>query len=132
MAGTISMFTDSLKQIEAAKAKLAALEHQFASDRTKALAALPSQFGFEDAESFIAALRDATGGKRRGRKPGKSPKGTGKRKRAKVTDEIRAQVKKLVEARKTGAEISKSLGVSLPTVQNIKKALGLVRKGKKK
>ena len=29
---------------------------------------------------------------------------------------------------KTGGEIAKSLGISLPSVQNIKKALGLVKK----
>jgi DNA-binding CsgD family transcriptional regulator len=36
-------------------------------------------------------------------------------------------VKKLVGAGKTGSEIAKSLGISLPSVQNIKKALGLVK-----
>ncbi len=34
----------------------------------------------------------------------------------------------MVEGDKTGAEIAKSLGISLPSVQNIKKALGLVKK----
>jgi hypothetical protein len=32
---------------------------------------------------------------------------------------------------KTGAQIAAAVGISLPSVQNIKKALGLVRKGKK-
>lgn len=45
-----------------------------------------------------------------------------------ITDETRAQLKKLVEAGKTGSEIAKSLKISLPSVQNIKKALGLVKK----
>ncbi len=48
-----------------------------------------------------------------------------------ITDDTRAEVKKLVEAEKTGAEIAKALKISLPSVQNIKKALGLVRKQKK-
>ena len=48
-----------------------------------------------------------------------------------MTDATRAEVKKLVEAGKTGGEIAKTVGVSLPTVQNIKKALGLVQKRKK-
>ena len=39
----------------------------------------------------------------------------------------KTEVKKLVEAKKTGAEIAKALGISLPSVQNIKKALGLVK-----
>ncbi len=50
-----------------------------------------------------------------------------RRKRAVITDETRAEVKRLVEAGKTGAEIAQALGISLPSVQNIKKALGLVK-----
>ena len=38
-----------------------------------------------------------------------------------------ADVKKMVDAGKTGAEISQALKISLPSVQNIKKALGLVK-----
>jgi hypothetical protein len=59
-------------------------------------------------------------------------KGKKRRTRAVVTDATRGEVKQLVEAGKTGAEIAKAVGVSLPTVQNIKKALGLVLKRKKK
>jgi hypothetical protein len=44
-----------------------------------------------------------------------------------ITDETRAKVKALVEAGKTGAEIAAEVGISLPSVQNIKKALGLVK-----
>jgi DNA-binding CsgD family transcriptional regulator len=40
-------------------------------------------------------------------------------------------VKKLVAAGKTGNEIAEALSISLPSVQNIKKALGLVQKRKK-
>jgi DNA-binding CsgD family transcriptional regulator len=36
-------------------------------------------------------------------------------------------VKKLVEGGKTGSQIAKALGISLPSVQNIKKSLGLVK-----
>ena len=53
-----------------------------------------------------------------------------RRRRAKITNETRTQVKKLVEAGKTGAEIAKTVGISLPSVQNIKKALGLVQSRK--
>jgi DNA-binding CsgD family transcriptional regulator len=44
-----------------------------------------------------------------------------------ITDETRASVKKLAESGKTGAQIAKTLKISLPSVQNIKKALGLVK-----
>jgi len=33
----------------------------------------------------------------------------------------------MVEANKTGQEIAKALGISAPSVQNIKKALGMVK-----
>lgn len=49
-----------------------------------------------------------------------------------ITDETRTQVKKLVGEGKTGAVFAKALGISLPGVQNIKKALGLVQPRKKK
>ena len=49
------------------------------------------------------------------------------RTRAVITDETRANVKKLVEEGKSGAAIARELGISLPSVQNIKKALGLVK-----
>jgi hypothetical protein len=76
------------------------------------------------------------GGKaRKGAKPGRKPKaakapkaaGGPRGKRARITDEAKLQVKVLSEQGKTGAEISKLLGISAPSVQNIKKALGLVK-----
>ena len=124
------MLSDKLKELEATRTRLAELEKSVAAERDKELAGLPARYGFESADAFIAAVREA-GRKRRGRKPGsaaalKAPAGK-RRKRAKVTDETRAEVKKLVGQEKTGKEIAQTLGISLPTVQNIKKALGLVR-----
>ena len=51
-----------------------------------------------------------------------------RRNRAVITDETRAQVKKLIKAGKTGREIAKAVGVSMASVNNLKKALGLVKK----
>ncbi|HWA08337.1 MAG TPA: helix-turn-helix domain-containing protein [Opitutaceae bacterium] len=51
-----------------------------------------------------------------------------RKKRALITDETRASVKKMVNDGKNGGEIARALGISLPTVQNIKKAAGLVKK----
>ncbi len=128
------MVTDKMKELEAARAKLAALEQSIQGELHKELAGLPTKYGFASAEDFLAAVRAATGAKvRRGRKPGKAGAGKGapgkkRRKRAVITEATRGEVKKLVEAGKTGSEISKTLGISLPSVQNIKKALGLVKK----
>jgi hypothetical protein len=124
------MIADKIKELTAAKFKVAELEATIASE----LAALPASYGFESVDTFIKAVRAASG-KRRGRKPGAAKSASAKaapkaRKRAKITDETRAEVKKLVEAGKTGSEIAKAVGISLPSVQNVKKQLGLV--GKKK
>jgi hypothetical protein len=133
------MVTDKLKELEAARAKLASLEQSLQSELGKELAQLPAKYGFASADEFIDAVRDATGAGgrrarrgRRGRPPGAGGAakagGRGRRSRAVITDETRTQVKKMVEAGKTGSEIAKTVGISLPSVQNIKKALGLVKK----
>lgn len=132
------MVTDKIKELEAARAKLASLEQSLASELNKELAALPAKYGFASAAEFFNAVSAASGGgrgARRGRKPGRpaaaasaAKAGRKRRKRALITDETRAQVKKLVSDGKTGAEIAKIVGISLPSVQNVKKALGLVKK----
>jgi hypothetical protein len=128
------MVTDKIKELEAARAKIANLEQSIADELNKELAALPAKFGFTSTSDFVKAVQSATGS-RPGRKPGKVAKKGGKggpgkkrRSRAVITDETRGQVKKLVGDGKTGGEIAKALGISLPSVQNIKKALGLVKK----
>ncbi len=118
------MVTEKLKELEAARAKLANLEQNVAEELKKELAGLPEKYGFASAADFISAVSAATGA-RRGRR--QSSVKTGKRYRAVITDETRKDVKKLVEAGKTAAEIAVTLKISVPTVQNIKKALGLVK-----
>ena len=139
------MVTDKIKELEAARAKLASLEQSIAAELNKELAGLPAKYGFENVGACLEAVRAAgggggRGGRRRGRPPGSKAKasagagggkggpGRKRRSRAVITDETRAQVKKMVSDGKTGAEIAKAVGVSLPSVQNIKKALGLVKK----
>lgn len=134
---SITMITDKLKELEALRSKTAALEAAVAEERNSALATLPQQYGFESADAFVEAVLSAsgTGGRRRGRPLRAAAASTGaggkkRRRRAKITKETHAQVKKLVEAGKTGAEIAKIVGISLPSVQNVKKALGLVQSRK--
>lgn len=123
------MANDIEKEIEVAKAKVAELESLRANQEK--LATLPSQYGFSDLKSFIKALKRAVGvaGVKapKAKKAVKAKKGkTGKR--ARITPEVKDQVKALVADGKTGAEIAKVLGISLPSVQNIKKEFGLVKK----
>ena len=131
------MVTDKLRELEAARAKLASLEQSIAEELNKELAALPAKYGFASTGEFVQAVNAAAGGgrgRRRGRPPGSAAKaapaqkgGRKRRTRAVITDETRAQVKKMVDAGKTGAEIAQTLKISVPSVQNIKKALGLVK-----
>lgn len=124
------MITEKIKELNALKEKATALEAAIESERARELAALPKTYGFEDARSFADAVLEASG-RGGGRRPGRpSSGGTGtRRRRGKITDETRATVKKMVEAGRTGKEIAQAVGISLPSVHNVKKALGLIRKG---
>ena len=121
------MVTDKIKELEATRAKLASLEQSIEAQLRKELASLPAKYGFASADDFVKAVKAASGA-RRGRPAGKrGGPGKKRRTRAVITDATRAEVKKLVAAGKTGGQIASSLGISLPSVQNIKKALGLVK-----
>ncbi|MBL9202083.1 MAG: helix-turn-helix domain-containing protein [Opitutaceae bacterium] len=114
------MFTEKLKELEATRAKLAILEQAIANERKTELAGLPAKFGFASPAEFIAAFRAATGG-------GREPRSGARRARSVITDEIRGRVKELVGAGKTAGEIAEAVDISVASVQNIKKALGLVK-----
>jgi hypothetical protein len=139
--------TDRIKELAEARAQVASLEQAIAAEMNSELAALPAQYGFALAADFVAAVTKAAG-KPRGRKPGATKAAPAvaveptaakadaqikkkRRKRAVITDATRDEVKNLVAAGKTGGEIAKAVGISLPSVQNIKKALGLVGKSAK-
>lgn len=128
------MISESLKELEAARAKVAELEKNVAVELNQELVSLPAKYGFADLNAFVAALKAATGVRRQSGKivvATEKVAGSGeRRKRSVITDATRTDLKRLVEAGKTGTEIATTLGISLPSVQNIKKALGLVRKGK--
>jgi DNA-binding CsgD family transcriptional regulator len=119
------MVTNKIKQLTATKAKIIKLEKSIAAQLSRELAALPRKYGFESTQAFIKAVR-AAGGKTPGAARRKS--GAMRRKRAVITADTKAKVKALVSTGKTGAEIAKAAGISLPSVQNIKKELGLVKK----
>ena len=131
MPSSTPAITDKIAQLTKSRAALIALERSVEKEIENGLAALPAQFGFDSVAAFVKAVkRAAKGAKSAGltpRKSAKSAKST-KRTRVKMTDEIRAKVKTLVKSGKTGAEIAKEVGISIATVHNTKKALGLVRK----
>jgi len=120
---------DAYTKLAALKKQVAALESKLSRSSNKLLK-LPGKFGFKSMDAFIAALEAAAGGKAK-LPAGKAGKASGRKQRAKITAETKAKVKAMVGQEKTGAEIAKTLGISLPSVQNIKKELGLVQKRKK-
>ena len=119
------MITSTIQELAKTRAKVVQLELTL----TKELASLPEAYGFDSLKAFIAALHDAVSGravKKAGKKEARET-----RKRVKITDAIRAKAKQLLKAGRSGSQIAKAVGISLPSVQNIKKALGLVRTSKK-
>lgn len=125
-------FTDQLAELEKAKAKIAQAEAKLAADRVAALAKLPGDYGYSNLNDFIKALKSAAGKGGKVKKAGKAAKApkaakAGKRTRAKITPELKQAVIADVHAGKSGAEIAKAHGISLPSVQNIKKEAGLVK-----
>lgn len=137
MVKTDMSFTDQIAELEKAKAKLAAAEAKLAADRVAALAKLPGDYGYASVNDFIKALKAAAGKARKGKKVkgAKAPKvakvakagKAGKRTRAKITPELKQQVISAVQSGQSGAEIAQAFGISLPSVQNIKKEAGLVK-----
>jgi len=65
------MITVKLRQLEAARAKMASLEKAISAHRNKELGALPAKYGFDNVDDFIAAVRSA-GGKRGPGRPAKA------------------------------------------------------------
>ena len=114
------MAKNKLKEIAAYKAKIAALEKEVVAERQQKLSGLHKEVGLESTEALIAALRSL----------GKSPRKSAaprKGKRTRITPAIKQGVGKAVEAGKKGAEIARQFGISIPSIQNIKKELGLVK-----
>ena len=131
------MITDKIAQLAQLKATVRALEEEVSAEQRGELAGLPARYGFGNVAEFIAAVRAATG-KRGRRKLGQAKPAVNavrasgsKRRRAKITANTRAKVKQLVAAKKTGGAIAEALGISIQSVHNIKKALGLVKKSGK-
>jgi hypothetical protein len=126
------MVTAKIKQLNEFQTKVDALKKAIASQLRSDLSSLHKKYGFESPLALIKAIRASAGGKRPGRVAKAAAKGgKKKRKRAKITPEMKHKLKGMVESGKTGTVIAKSLGISLPSVQNIKKELGLVKARRK-
>ncbi len=119
-----------IKSLNDTKAHVEALEAKVEKGLKKALATIHAEHGFDSVDSFIAAVKTASKeAEAKGRKV--ANRAFPRAKRAEITAAVRATVKDLVKAGKSGAEIAKAAGISSASVQNVKKALGLVKTSKK-
>lgn len=136
------MITNTQKQIAATKAKLEALEKKAAAESAKKLTNLHKNLGFATRADLIAALSSLeTSGakpgpkkgaaKKAGRPAAKPAKATKRAKRTRITEELKAKVIAAVKAGGKGAAVAKEFGISIPSLQNIKKAAGLTKTRKK-
>lgn len=116
------MVTNRLEKIREYQREMAKLEKELAKFNAK-LAALPAKYGFKSMNEFIDALRASQSGKAKVA----GATSTGRKPRAVITAETKQKVKAMVNDGKTGSQIAKALNISLPSVQNIKKELGLVK-----
>ena len=120
-----------VKALEKARKAVEKLEKEMSRN----LSSLPKKLGFDSMADFIAALQEIDGGSgsgsnKRGRPDDPSKSSSRKRKGGKVTAEIGRKAEKMFEAHKTAREVAEAVGLSLPTVNLIKKRLGLVNKRK--
>lgn len=115
-------------QITALLKQVADLKAQYEDARIEFLATLPAELGYESVEDLIAAIRQ--GGKPATKKEpsAKAAKKKGRRRRATITEAMRDQAESLLRGGKTAAFVASEVGISIPSVQNIKKAAGLVGK----
>jgi hypothetical protein len=128
------------KKLQALQAQLTRLEKQIAAEREQELKNAHLEYGFSDRASLIKALQaldspsSRTAAAKSSTVKASAPKKSllKRRRRATITPEMKAQVKSLAQkGEATSAQIADTVGISLPSVQNIKKELGLVRPRKK-
>jgi hypothetical protein len=129
------MLNKKLKEISLYKAKIAALEKSILAERQSKLKKLQSDLGYGSTADLIEALRSINGAApsaSRGKASAAPAGGPGRkrRKRAKVTDEMRQGMVTALRGGGKAADVAKQFGVSIPTVQNVKRAAGLTRGSK--
>jgi hypothetical protein len=120
------MVTSKISQLAAARAKVARLESAIESELHRELSVLHERFGFADLKSFFNAVQSAAATSQKAGRPKKAAPAARHRKRAVITAAMREKVVKLAKAGTTASKIAQKIGISLPSVQNIKKAAGLV------
>ncbi len=118
------MVTDKLQKLRQYQREMAKIEKELSKFNAK-LNSLPGKYGFKSMNAFIDALRAASKGGSAA--PAAAGRPSMRKPRVEITAEMKAKVKALANDGKTGAQIAKAVNISIPSVQNIKKELGLVK-----
>ncbi|MCF7688518.1 MAG: helix-turn-helix domain-containing protein [Cephaloticoccus sp.] len=118
-------FASEADALAALKNEVARLETQQRIKEEERLKQLAGEFGLESVDALIRRLADYASPALRKQLQGEAGEVRGKR--ARVTQELKAQVVADLQAGGTASAVAEKFGVSLPTVQNIKKAAGLVK-----
>ncbi len=98
------------EQIAEYRKKIRTLEKDLAGERRERLKALHTGLGFKDRAELIEALQSLR-----------------ESQRSRISAATRAQIEQDLKARMPGSKVAAKNGVSVPTVQAIKKTLGLVK-----
>jgi hypothetical protein len=121
------MVTDKIKELIKLKAAAAKLEASVIAQRSAELGTLPAAYGYDSLPAFIHALKEAATHQHKAAEPKAAKPKKHKQKRARITPEIKAQVKAMTEGGETGSAIARATGISHASVQNVRKELGLVK-----
>jgi hypothetical protein len=135
MARKQSTLGSTLTALQQAEAQVEALRKKVGKERSGRLKTLHLSFGFASRGQLIDALSELGGSGRPGRPPAAAksaaPVGRKKRKRARITAEMKAEIIKAIKEGASGLTVAKRFSISSQSVQNIKKAAGLVQARKK-
>jgi hypothetical protein len=135
MATKKGTLQSTLTALQKAEAHVKQLRQKASAERAGQLKDLHVSFGFASRRDLIDALAALEGPRAAGAVAGSSDTsgaGRGTRRRARITPELRAEVIKAIKAGDRGLAIAKRFSISNQSVQNIKKAAGLVQSRKKK
>lgn len=138
MARKQSTLGSTLTALQQAEAQVEALRKKVGKERSGRLKTLHLSFGFASRDELIDALSVLGGSRRPGRPPAaasaaksSAPAARKKRKRARITAEMKAEIIKAIKEGGSGLTVAKRFSISSQSVQNIKKAAGLVQARKK-
>ncbi len=102
--------TNQEQELEQLKAAVAAKEAEIAQNRHAQLAHLPAQYGFKNAKEFCKAVLSVS-----------------VKKRGSLRDpQFKDSVISALKGGMKGSEAARQFGLSVATIQNLKKAAGLV------